>query len=130
MQLNFLMGFQSYLAGFSKSCEKSVLSAHMTKWKYCRDFASSWGLQNLHQCSFHYFEKFWPIRFMNFLKYIIKYLKHSQTLVLIIVIYQANVMPKVSFFVSSDIVLHFYNYPWRLSFNEIIQIWNSTESVN
>ena len=55
------------------------------------------------KCSFHYFQKFSPIfvRFMNYLKYITKYLKHSQTLVLIIIIiiYQANVVPKVSFFV-------------------------------
>ena len=60
---------------------------------------------------------------MNYLKYIIKYLKHSQTLVLIITIYQANVVPKVSFFVASDVVPNVYNKSWRLlSFNEIIQM--------
>ena len=48
---------------------------------------------------------------MNYLKYIIKYLKHSQTLVLIIIIYQANVVPKVSFFVASDVVPNVYNKP-------------------
>ena len=60
---------------------------------------------------------------MNYLKYIIKYLKHSQTPALIIIIYQANVVPKVSFLVASDVVPNVCNKPWRsLSFNEIIQI--------
>ena len=49
---------------------------------------------------------------MSYLKYIIKYLKHSQTLVLIIIIYQANVVPKASFFVPSDIVPNVYNKLW------------------
>ena len=47
---------------------------------------------------------------MNYLKYIIKYLKHSQTLVLII-LYQANVVPKVSFFVASDVVPNVHKKP-------------------
>ena len=63
------------------------------------------------------------------LKYIIKYLKHSQTLVIIIIIYRANVVPQVSFFLASDIVPNVYNKPWRLlSLNEKIQIWNTSES--
>ena len=38
-------------------------------------------------------------------------------------IYQANVVPKVSFFVASDVVPNVCNKPWRLlSSNEIIQI--------
>ena len=57
------------------------------------------------------------------LKYIIKYLKHSQTLVIIIIIYRANVVPQVSFFLASDIVPNVYNKPSRLlSLNEKIQI--------
>ena len=60
---------------------------------------------------------------MNYLKYIIKYLKHSQKLVLTIIIYQADIVPKVCFFVASDVVPNVCNKPWRLlSFNEIIQI--------
>ena len=56
------------------------------------------------------------------LKYIIKYLKHRKTLV-IIIIYRANVVPQVSFFLASDIVPNVYNKPWRiLSLNEKIQI--------
>ena len=47
-------------------------------------------------------------------KYITKYLKYSEILVLsiIIIIYQVNVVPKVFFFVTSDAVLHVYNEPW------------------
>ena len=56
--------------------------------------------------------------------------KHSQTLVLMI-IYQVNAMPKVSFFVASDVVPNVYKKPWRLlSSNEIIPIWNTWESVS
>ena len=49
-------------------------------------------------------------RFMDYLKYKIKCLKHSQTLVLII-IYQADAVPKVSFFVVSDVVPNVYDKP-------------------
>ena len=49
---------------------------------------------------------------MDYLKYIIKYLKHRKTLVLIIIIiYQANVVPKVSFFVELHVVHNVYNKP-------------------
>ena len=83
------MDSQSHLVGLSQSCQKSLSSAYMLKrvvesWS----FASSSVLQIFHKCSFHFFQKFSPIfvRFMNYLKYIIKYLKHSQTLVLITII--------------------------------------------
>ena len=89
---------------------------------------------------FPLFSKFSSIfvRFMNYLKYIIKYPKHSQTLVSIIIIiiiiiitYQTNIVPKVSFFIASDVFPNVYNKPWRLlSFNEVIQIWNKWESVS
>ena len=68
---------------------------------------------------------------MNYLKYLIKYLKHSQTLVLIIIIYHTHVVPQVSFFLASDAVPDVYNKLWRLlSFNENIQIWNTWENVS
>ena len=47
-------------------------------------------------------------------------------MIIIIIIYQANVVPKVSFFVVpnvSDVVANDYDKCWRLlSFSEIIQI--------
>ena len=50
---------------------------------------------------------------MNYLKYITKYLKRSQTLILtvIITIYRDKVVPKVPFFVASDAVSNVYNKP-------------------
>ena len=107
------MGSQSYLGSLSQSCQKSISSAHMLTSVDLK-FASSSVLQNFHQCSFVYFHKFSSIfeRFMNCIEYITKYLKHSQTLVLIIIIiiiiYQAYIVPKVSFFVVWDVV---YNKP-------------------
>ena len=70
-------------------------------------------------------------KFFTSVLYTTHYLKHSQTLFLLITMYQANIVPKVSFLVASDVVSNVCSKPWRLlSFNAIIQIWNTWENVS
>ena len=69
----------------SQSCQKSIFSAHMlTKWKYGK--LEVLLQAQFYKCSFRYLQMFSPIfvRFIDYLKYITKYLKHSQTIVIII----------------------------------------------
>ena len=93
------VGSQSYLAGLTESCQKSVSSAHMqTKWLYSRDlmFYSNFSVTIFSIMFFPLVSKVFTdiLKIYELPKYIIKYLNIALcSLVLAITICQANSMP-------------------------------------